>query len=120
MNQESIDLLGGMSLVRENRNNTNETNIGHSRSSTEGEDFEILELEERVVNATDVLSRQEAIENFLVRKARSVVVERTIRWDLGQTIRKLLNSIPQAIKLKFTNYVTEGISLTSLLNSLGN
>lgn len=108
MNQESIDLVGGMSLVRESRG------LGENSRETDAEkgpqSLELEELEARVENATDVLSRQEAIENFLVRQARDIAVERTIRWDLGKAIRNLVNSIPLAIKAKFTNYVTEGIS----------
>lgn len=71
--------------------------------------IELVELEDSVENATDVMSRQEAIDKFLIRNARDVLVERTLKWNVGETVRTFINSIPEAIKAKFTTYVTEGI-----------
>lgn len=92
-NRKSIDFIGGVSLVKERRN---------------GKNVDLKELEESVENATDARNRQVAIENYLTRKARDVMVTRTIQWNVSETARALLNKIPEAIKTKITSYITEG------------
>lgn len=69
---------------------------------------DLKRLEESVENATDAKNRQTAIENYLTRKARQVMVTRTIHWNVTETARAILNSIPEQFKTKLTNYITEG------------
>ncbi|GLV32672.1 Osiris 9 [Carabus blaptoides fortunei] len=69
--------------------------------------IDLVELEDSVENATNVMSRQEAIDKFLIRKGRDILIERTLKWNVGETARTFINSIPKEIKAKFTTYVTE-------------
>lgn len=93
LSQESIDFVGGVSLVKNKK-------VGKS--------VDLENLEEYVANASDARSRQVAIEKYLVRKARDVMVTRTIQWNVGETVRALANSLPQDFKNKITSLVTEG------------
>lgn len=95
LNKKSIDIIGGFSLIKD--------------KERKGKSVELKKLEENVKNSTDVATRQVAIEDYLMRKIRDVIVTRTIQWNVGETARTISNTIPDEFKTRISTYISEGI-----------
>lgn len=104
LNKKSFDLFGGISIVQD-------PDLIRKEKSADFEDIgeqSLSTLEENVQNATDVTDRQSAIGDYLVRKVRDVIVTKSIKWNVGESIKAISDAIPQDLKMRFNDFIVEG------------
>lgn len=98
--QESVDLFGGLSLVK--------------NPGTKDKSARALEdsSENQVLTAKDADQREELLEAFAIKKLGSFFQERSLSWNLSpvvdtvaSTARSLVNSVPADVKENISEYV---------------
>lgn len=101
--QDSVALFGGLSLVRD------AAAPGVARSA---------DLGQQVEAASDVESREEALEAFAMGEASAFLQERSLRFDFQPLLRAgartLAESIPETVRNKVTEFMTEGETQLSI------
>nr|CAD7448812.1 unnamed protein product [Timema bartmani] len=112
-NQDNIELIGGLSLVRD------PNNVDHGRS------LQDADLEENVMESKDVENREHAMESFAVKKAFSFFEGRNLNLDLSplvsrvtETARGIVQSIPTEVQEKVTQFFTEGRGKKKILKKI--
>lgn len=55
--------------------------------------------------------RQSAIGDYLVRKVRDVIVTKSIKWNVGESIKAISDAIPKDLKMRFNDLIVEGKNL---------
>lgn len=98
--QESVELFGGLSLVK--------------NPGTKDKSARALEesSENLVISAKDADQREEVLEAFALKKLGSFFQERSLSWNLSPvvdtvaaTARSLVNSVPPEVKENISEYV---------------
>lgn len=106
--QDSIDLFGGLSLVKNSNN--------EQRSLDASKDADSV-----IAETNDVEKRENILEDFAVQKVMNFFQERSLRWNLSPfvsevsaTARSVVDSIPADMKNKISDFIEEGNHLTFL------
>lgn len=104
-NQGSVDLFGGLSLVK---NPVPEDESARKVS-------EDVSSESQILSAGDVEKREDILESFTLAKASNFFQERSLTWNLSpvvnevaDTARGLVNNIPDEVKNQISDFITEG------------
>ncbi|KAG4067960.1 hypothetical protein HA402_010646 [Bradysia odoriphaga] len=88
--QPKIDIFGGLSLAKSER-------AGKSL------DEPTIDIE----SANTVETRENALESYVVNRAKNFFQERSLSWDFANTARTLANAIPDDIKESVRSLVVE-------------
>lgn len=101
--QESLELFGGLSLVK--------------NPGTKDKSARALEdsSENQVLSAKDADQREDLLEAFAIKKLGSFFQERSLSWNLSPvvdtvaaTARSLVNSVPPEVKENISEFIVEG------------
>ncbi|XP_075231780.1 DUF1676 domain-containing protein Osi6 [Lycorma delicatula] len=103
--QENLPIFGGLSLVK---------NQLSPEASTRSLSMDTMS-ENKIISAADVEKREEILESFTIDKIFNFFQERSLSWNLsplmqevGATARGLMENIPDDVKQKISELVTEG------------
>lgn len=88
--QQTISLFGGLSL-------------GKSERAGKSLDEPTIEIE----SANTVETRENALENYVLNRAKNFFQERSLSWDFAGTARSLSNAIPDDIKASVRALIVE-------------
>jgi len=88
--QQTISLFGGLSL-------------GKSERAGKSLDEPTIEIE----SANTVETRENALENYVMNRAKNFFQERSLSWDFAGTARSLSNAIPDDIKASVRALIVE-------------
>jgi len=88
--QQTINLFGGLSLAKSERG---------------GKSLEEPTIE--IESANTVETRENALENYVMNRAKNFFQERSLKWDFASTARSLSNAIPDDIKASVRGLIVE-------------
>jgi hypothetical protein len=101
--QQNIDLVGGLSLVK-------------SEEQRQGKSFSDNSAE--VEAANDVDARENALESFMFENARNFFEERSLKLNIAGAARSLSTIIPDEVKANVRSLVVEGRGKKKILKKL--
>lgn len=99
--QPTISIFGGVSLAKSER---------------AGKSLEEPTIE--IESANTVETRENALESYVVNRAKNFFQERSLSWDFASTARSLSNAIPDDIKATFRAIVEERGKKKKILKKL--
>lgn len=99
--QEKVELLGGLSLVKNEKKGRSLTETAEDVNAVEG--------------AKDTNERESALEDFTMHKVARFFQERSLHWNLSPVVnevseaaRSVADSISPQMKTKISNFIEEG------------
>lgn len=106
--QESVELIGGLSLVK---NEPPEKDEKTGRAIAKEDDASEMVM----MTAANAEDRENALETYAISKVDRFFKERSLTWNLSpmvnevaETARGIANSIPAGVKEKIFDFVNEG------------
>lgn len=101
--QDNIDLLAGLSFAK---------------SAERGAKSLNLEPEPQVEAAASVESRENALEDYVVNRAKNFFQERSLSWNFASASRSLANAIPDEVKASVRSLIVEGRGKKKIIKKL--
>lgn len=102
--QQNIELVGGLSLVKSEESSSNQRSLNDNT----------IEVE----SARSVEARENALESFLSTSARDFIEQRSLNWNFIGAARSLANAIPEDLKTDIREAVVEGRGKKKILKKI--
>lgn len=102
-NQDNIDLVAGLSFAKNGERGAKSLN---------------LEPEPQVEAADSVEQRENALEDYVVSRAKNFFQERSLSWNFASGARSLANAIPDEVKDSVRSLITEGRGKKKIIKKL--
>lgn len=102
-NQDNIDLVAGLSFAKNGERGAKSLN---------------LEPEPEVEAAASVETRENALEDYVVNRAKNFFQERSLSWNFASASRSLANAIPDEVKASVRSLIVEGRGKKKIIKKL--
>lgn len=101
--QDNIDLVAGLSFAKNGERGAKSLNF---------------EPEPQVEAAGSVEARENALEDYVVNRAKNFFQERSLSWNFASASRSLANAIPDEVKASVRSLIVEGRGKKKIIKKL--